>query len=79
METVQRHVTEVALVDPHHLKAAAVALRGPALELTGAAIVAVAVAERDTLQDQSIMLRLLLEWASAELPSAMRARVKAGV
>jgi hypothetical protein len=37
----------VALVDPHHLKAAAVAMRRSALELTWAAIVAVAVAERD--------------------------------
>ena len=43
VEAVQRNITEVALVDPHHLEAAAVALRGPALELTGAAVVAVAV------------------------------------
>src|SRR3954468_24464971 len=32
VEAVQRHITEVALVDPHHLKAAAMAVRGPALE-----------------------------------------------
>jgi hypothetical protein len=49
VEAVQRHITEVALVDPHHLKAAAVALRGPALELTWAAVVA--VAKRDPFHD----------------------------
>jgi hypothetical protein len=48
-ETVERHVSKVTLIDPHHREAAAVSVRGARrLELAGTRVVAVAIAELDT-------------------------------
>src|SRR4051812_14218425 len=49
-QALQRHVTEMTLVDPDHLEAVAVAAGGPTLELARAAIVTVAAAERDPFE-----------------------------
>jgi hypothetical protein len=48
-EAVERHLAKMAAVNPNHLEPAAVAVRRSRFELTGAAVIAVAVTELNTL------------------------------
>ncbi len=48
-KAIKRDAAEVATFDPAHLEASAIAVAGAALELARAAVIAVAVAERDSL------------------------------
>jgi hypothetical protein len=48
-EAVERDTAEVTALDPAYLKAATIALAGASFELAGTAVVAIAAAERNSL------------------------------